>query len=88
MQRFDFKTSIIAINHISCYDFKSAFNLRTISNLKELLNSDFVVAVIIIILIQVMKDFRSLTVISVEYYFKVNPACFKCFKMINSWIFF
>ncbi len=36
-------------------------------------------------LIQVMKDLESLTVISVEYYCKVNPACFKCFKMINSW---
>ncbi len=24
-------------------------------------------------------------VLSVEYYCKVNPACFKCLKMINSW---
>ncbi len=32
-----------------------------------------------------MKDFESLTVISVEYYCKDNPAWFKCFKMINSW---
>ncbi len=38
-----------------------------------------------IILIQVMKDFERLTVIGVQHYFKVNPACFKCFKMINSW---
>ncbi len=30
----------------------------------------------IIILIQEMKDFESLTVISIEYYCKVNPACF------------
>ncbi len=29
---------------------------------------------IIIILIQVMKDLESLTVISVEYYCNVNPA--------------
>ncbi len=39
---------------------------------------------IIIILIQVMRDFKSLTVISVEYTVKVNPVCFKCLKMINS----
>ncbi len=32
-----------------------------------------------------MKDFESVTVISVEYYFKVNHAWFKCFKVINSW---
>ncbi len=31
-----------------------------------------------------MKDFESLTVISVEYYRKVKPACFKCLKTINS----
>ncbi len=31
-----------------------------------------------------MKDFESLTVVSVEYYCKVNPVCFKCFKKINS----
>ncbi len=31
-----------------------------------------------------MKDFESLTEISDEYYCKVNPACFKCFKMVNS----
>ncbi len=37
-----------------------------------------------IILIQVMKDFESLTVISVESYCKVNPVCFKYFKMIKS----
>ncbi len=36
------------------------------------------------VLIQVMKDFESLTVISVEYYFKVNPAWFTCLKMIVS----
>ncbi len=30
-------------------------------------------------------DFDSLPVISVEFYCKVNPDCFKCFKMINSW---
>ncbi len=33
---------------------------------------------------QVMKDFESLTVISVEHYCKVNPAWFTCLKMINS----
>ncbi len=32
-----------------------------------------------------MKDFESLTVISVEHYCKVNPAWFTCLKMINSW---
>ncbi len=32
-----------------------------------------------------MKDFESLTVINVEYYCKVNTACFKCLKMIISW---
>ncbi len=32
-----------------------------------------------------MKDFKSLTVISVEHYCKVNPARFTCLKMINSW---
>ncbi len=32
-----------------------------------------------------MKDFESLTVISVEFYCKGNPACFKCLKMFNSW---
>ncbi len=31
-----------------------------------------------------MKDFESLTVISVEYDCKVNPAWFTCLKMINS----
>ncbi len=31
-----------------------------------------------------MKDFEILTVINVEYYCKVNPACFTCLKMINS----
>ncbi len=31
-----------------------------------------------------MKDLECLTVISVEHYGKVNPACFKCFKMIKS----
>ncbi len=36
------------------------------------------------ILIQV-KDVDSLTVISVEFYCKDNPACFKCFKIINHW---
>ncbi len=39
----------------------------------------------IIILIQVKKDFENLTVISVKHYCKVNPAWFKYFKMINSW---
>ncbi len=34
-----------------------------------------------------MKDFKSLTVISVELYCKFNPACFTCLKMINSWKF-
>ncbi len=29
-----------------------------------------------------MKDFESLTVISVEYDCKVNPACFTCFGNI------
>ncbi len=33
---------------------------------------------IIMILIQV-KDCESLTVISVEFYCKVNPVCFTCF---------
>ncbi len=33
-----------------------------------------------------MKDFESLTVISVEYYCKVNPAWLTCWKMINSYI--
>ncbi len=32
-----------------------------------------------------MKDFESLAVISVEFYWKVNTACFKCLRMINSW---
>ncbi len=32
-----------------------------------------------------MKDFESLTVISVKHYCKVNPVCFTCLKMINSW---
>ncbi len=32
-----------------------------------------------------MKDFESLTVISVERYCKVNPACFKYFEIINIW---
>ncbi len=32
---------------------------------------------------QEMKDFESLTVISVEYYCKGNPACFTCLKMVN-----
>ncbi len=36
----------------------------------------------IIILIQVILK---VTVISVEHYCKVNPACFICLKMINSW---
>ncbi len=31
-----------------------------------------------------MEDFESLTVIIVEDYCKVNPAWFKCLKMINS----
>ncbi len=31
-----------------------------------------------------MKDSESLTVISVEYYCKVKPACLKCLKTINS----
>ncbi len=31
-----------------------------------------------------MKDFESLTVISIENYCKVNPVCLKCLKMINS----
>ncbi len=31
-----------------------------------------------------MKNFESVTVISVEY-FKVNPAWFICLKMINGW---
>ncbi len=31
-----------------------------------------------------MKDFESLTVISVEFYYTVNPDWFKCFKMITS----
>ncbi len=35
-------------------------------------------------LIQVREYFKILTVISVEFYFKVNPACFKCCKIINS----
>ncbi len=32
-----------------------------------------------------MKDFERLRVISFEHYCKVNLACFKCLKMINSW---
>ncbi len=32
-----------------------------------------------------MKDFESLTVISVQYYCKVNPAWLTCLKIINSW---
>ncbi len=39
----------------------------------------------IIILIQVIKDFKSLTVISVKHCCKFNPACFTCLKMIKSW---
>ncbi len=31
-----------------------------------------------------MKDFESLTVISVECYCKVNPACFKCLEIIKN----
>ncbi len=38
----------------------------------------------IIILIQVIKDFKSLTVISVEYYCKVNPAWFTCLKILTA----
>jgi len=34
-----------------------------------------------IILIQVTKDFESLTVIGVEHYCKFNPAWLTCFKM-------
>ncbi len=30
-------------------------------------------------------DCESLTEISVEFYCKVKPVCFTCFKMINSW---
>ncbi len=30
-----------------------------------------------------MKDFESLTVIGVQYYCKVNPACFKCFRNLE-----
>ncbi len=37
----------------------------------------------IIILIQVTKDFESLTVISVEHYCKFNPAWLTCLKMNN-----
>ncbi len=32
-----------------------------------------------------MKDFESLTVISVEHYYKVNPAWLTCVEIINSW---
>ncbi len=32
-----------------------------------------------------MKDLESLTVISVEYYYKVNPVWLTCLKIINSW---
>ncbi len=46
MQRFDFKNTILAFKHFFCYDFKSVFNLRTTSKLKEVLKSDFVVAVL------------------------------------------
>ncbi len=31
-----------------------------------------------------MKDGESLTIISVDFYCKVNPVCFTYFKMINS----
>ncbi len=48
-------------------------------------NKDVHYPLLIIILIQVIKDFESVTVISVEHYCKVNPACFTCLKMINSW---
>ncbi len=58
---------------ISCYDFKSVFNLSAIS--KQSLYFK-----IIIILIQVMNDFNRLTVISVEYYCKVNPVWFQMFN--------
>ncbi len=38
---------------------------------------------IIIILIQVKKDFESLTVVSVEYYWKINPACLNVWKWLT-----
>ncbi len=31
-----------------------------------------------------MMDFESLTVLNVEYYCKVNPACLNFLQMINS----
>ncbi len=31
-----------------------------------------------------MKDFESLTVISVEHYCKVNPAWFTCLKQLKT----
>ncbi len=34
-----------------------------------------------------MKDFESLTVISVEHYCKLNPVWSKGLRMINSWTF-
>ncbi len=37
----------------------------------------------IIILIQVMEDVENLTVISVECFCNVIPACFKCLKIIT-----
>ncbi len=32
-----------------------------------------------------MKDFESVTIISVEYYYKVYPDWLTCLKMMNSW---
>ncbi len=83
MQRFNFKNSIIAIKlyimilnlYLSSEQTPSKSLICGGCALK--LNS-------LIILIQVMKDFESLTVSSVEHYCKVNPAWFTCFKMINS----
>ncbi len=54
------------IEMVSCYDFKSVFNLRVNSKLEELLKSDFVLAVIKNEIILLVKDSESLSVISVE----------------------
>ncbi len=39
------------------------------------------IIIIIISLIQVTKDFESLTVINIEHYCKFNPAWLTCLKM-------
>ncbi len=75
----------IVLFTISCYDFKSLFNLGTISKRCSslILWWLFFKNKTIIIVIEVVWDFESLTVISVEYFCKVNPAWFTCLIVEN-----